>query len=110
MTGRGHTEASKRKMSAGQKRRIRTPEELARMSAVARQRVMTPEYREKLRLAAIERWKDPAQRAMLSATNKGRVPSALCLERAAAAKRTPEFRAACADRARSIWAVRSSSK
>lgn len=56
VAGIGHSLASKAKMSISQKKRIRTPEEIAKMAISLKGRKMSPEHCQKLSSASIQRW------------------------------------------------------
>ena len=100
MSSRNHSDKSKRKMSRGQKRRVRTPEELARMTTMARSKTFGPEYRRKLSEAAKARWEDPVQRLEASERSKRawRPISEEAKAKAKATVQSPEFRAAQSER------------
>lgn len=68
--GIGHSITTRQKMSASQKARKRSPEELAAFAKKGRKIDFSPEHRERLRLTAIARWSRPGEREKQSARQK----------------------------------------
>ncbi len=103
-----YSEQSRAKMSASQKLRIRTPEEIARMSASLKGRIFSEEHKEALRGRKLSR----EHRDKLSALAKNRnwKPTEETLLKAAEAKQTPEFRKQQSKRMKEYYSLHPSGK